>query len=344
MPYACALEVCATFCAHIAGALIPIFGPSFSSRCVPIEAPEHGRMIIDPQTVHEATAQAEAYRLRYSTYPSSSSKASSSRESYSPQIQHSIRHALPSMGNGTQTLGRRLRLKRAFGGESVSPYDTTTDTDVDTSSGEGGAYFHSNSPTKPLSMSSTMSRPRGVGNWGNHNVLSHASNGNINTSSPPPFKAPNPLLSAIPRSTGVMDMQMALSNHHNTNQNINSGVFGNGRSYIHNHSNSKRRVKEVDEDYDGGEESGSVTGTDDKGSVDEKINDDAGSVNVSVADSGSATSIGGAEKKAAWLLMKLSVKDGESGAGAGGAEATHGHATVAESDGPRIKRRRATSM
>jgi hypothetical protein len=46
--------------------------------------------------------------------------------------------------------------------------------------------------------------------------------------------------------------------------------------------------------------------------------------------------IGGAEKKAAWLLMKLSVKDGECGA------------EVAKeremSDGPRIKRRRATSM
>lgn len=147
-----------------------------------------------------------------------------------------------------------------------------------------------------------------------------------------------------------MDMQMALSSQHSTNQHHNSGVFGHGRSYIHSHnhvnSNSKRRVEEVDEEYDGGEESGSVTGTDDKGSVDEKIIDDAGSANVSVADSSSATSIGGAEKKAAWLLMKLSVKDGESGAGAGsgGVEATHRHATGAESDGPRIKRRRATSM
>jgi hypothetical protein len=48
--------------------------------------------------------------------------------------------------------------------------------------------------------------------------------------------------------------------------------------------------------------------------------------------------IGGAEKKAAWLLMKLSVKDGEQC----GAEA-RGEKELEGDDAPRVKRRRATS-
>jgi len=425
MPFACALEVCTTFCSHIAPALIPIFGPTFPSQCVPIEAPEHGRMIIDPQTVHEATAQAERYRVRYSTYPSSSK---SPHESYSPKrlISHANhlanRHGKESYG--TQTLGRGMRLKRAFGGES--PYETTTDTDMgETSSGEGG-YFHSNSPIMSIA-SNLASRPR---NWGhyrnknkNQNMLVHNSsdnNSSVNISPLPPlppYKGPNPLLSAIPRSTGVVDMQMALSNSNSE-----------GRWQVHNmhvdipHINphahakinsTKRHVvtHEVDEDYDGGEESGSITGTDDRISEDgsksseldhqvgEKDREDvsmAGSANenttavgsgamISVGSTGSS-GVGGAEKKAAWLLMKLSVKDGESGVvsgissgGAGGPSRFEivperdgfgfspglglgnglsgrlgaaaagfgigsGIGLAAEEDGPRIKRRRATSM
>lgn len=91
----------------------------------------------------------------------------------------------------------------------------------------------------------------------------------------------------------------------------------------------KRRNEEVDNDeYDGGESATSVT--DDKGSVgDEKGSD------REMEDVGS-NGVGGAEKKAAWLLMKLSVKDGECGVEAGKEKDSD--------EGPRIKRRRATSM
>jgi hypothetical protein len=90
----------------------------------------------------------------------------------------------------------------------------------------------------------------------------------------------------------------------------------------------KRRVEEVDADdeYDGEE---SASPTDDKGSTDEKGSD---------REMEDVSGIGGVEKKAAWLLMKLSVKDGECGA-----EALKGKESEV-SEGPRIKRRRATSM
>lgn len=81
---------------------------------------------------------------------------------------------------------------------------------------------------------------------------------------------------------------------------------------------------DADDEYDGEE---SASPTDDKMSEIEKSGD------KEMDD----VSFGGAEKKAAWLLMKLSVKDGECGA-----EASRVHDAM--EDGPRIKRRRATSM
>ncbi|PMD47817.1 hypothetical protein L207DRAFT_416387 [Hyaloscypha variabilis F] len=304
MPYSCALAVCTTFCAHIAPALIPIFGPTFPSQCVPPEAPEHGRMIIDPQLVIDATTESEAYRLQYSTF-----SPKSARESYSPSRSiRSDRIAEPlSMRSTPPHLGRRLRLKRPFG-DSVSPYGTPTETDMDTngsetSSGEGGGYFHS--PITPGSTNSASQAP----SWQTHNMLSHSANSSINISSPfkgPGGGGPNPILSAIPRSSGLVDMPIAIWR-------------------------GKRRAAEVDADneYDG-EESASVT--DEKGSMDEKCSDkEMEDVSPGVGAGGG----GAAEKKAAWLLMKLSVKDGECSTEARNEQ---------EDDGPRIKRRRATSM
>ena len=138
-------------------------------------------------------------------------------------------------------------------------------------------------------------------------MISHSANSSINIS--PQHKlvpGTNPWLSSIPRSTGLVDVNMTTA-----------------------WRNTKRRVEEVDadEEYDG-EESASVT--DDKGSGDEKGSD------RDMEDVGGS---GGVEKKAAWLLMKLSVKDGECGQEA---------MDIAEErdmvEGPRVKRRRATSM
>lgn len=65
MPYSCAKAVCATFCYRIAGALIPIFGPSFPSLCAPPDSPDYGRMTIDPSIVASATREAELNRRHH---------------------------------------------------------------------------------------------------------------------------------------------------------------------------------------------------------------------------------------------------------------------------------------
>lgn len=375
MPYSCALAVCTTFCSHIAGALIPIFGPTFPSLCVPPEAPEHGRMIIDSQTVHEATAEAEAFRIQYSSLPAS---RSSTRDSYSPfHSSDRERERLSSDLNMRRTppnLDRRLRVRRAFGGDS--PYGLTTDTDFDTNASEssGDGYFLS--PVTPVSANSmlstshaqshSMSQPQLHGHghihgqnqgqiqgqsqhtvqaahpakimtgWHAHNLSSHASNSTISISPrhqahhAHTYKGTNPILSAIPRSTGL-DIAM-------------SGTWRSGPS--------KRRVEEVDADdeYDG--ETASVV-TDDKGSAVGKCG--VGSANGGGSDM-EMEDVGGVERKAAWLLMKLSVKDGEAGAemyggkdrsvetGCGGGVGVGMGGAMGGFEGPRIKRRRATSM
>ncbi|KAL7804634.1 hypothetical protein V8C44DRAFT_254890 [Trichoderma aethiopicum] len=63
MPYACARAVCATFCAGIAGALIPLFGPTFPSQCTPSDSPYYNEMVIDPQIIRQAIEDVE--RCRY---------------------------------------------------------------------------------------------------------------------------------------------------------------------------------------------------------------------------------------------------------------------------------------
>ena len=70
MPYACARAICATFCAHISGALIPLFGPSFPSLCVPLESSDYGRHVISSAIIKKAAE--EANNLRSSLPPSDS--------------------------------------------------------------------------------------------------------------------------------------------------------------------------------------------------------------------------------------------------------------------------------
>ncbi|WZH41387.1 Apses transcription factor xbp1 [Fusarium acuminatum] len=78
MPYQCARAICATFCYPIAGALIPIFGPTFPNTCIPPNNPEFGRMVIDPQLITDATREAEmARRMHMSTIPPSFHSATS---------------------------------------------------------------------------------------------------------------------------------------------------------------------------------------------------------------------------------------------------------------------------
>ena len=62
MPYSCAKAVCATFCYHIAGALIPIFGPGFPSECLSPQSSDFARMVINTALVAEATRETELMR------------------------------------------------------------------------------------------------------------------------------------------------------------------------------------------------------------------------------------------------------------------------------------------
>lgn len=62
MPYKCARAVCATFCYAIAGALIPLFGPTFPDECRVPGTPGFRDMVIDPRIIEEATREAYASR------------------------------------------------------------------------------------------------------------------------------------------------------------------------------------------------------------------------------------------------------------------------------------------
>ncbi|KAL2208895.1 hypothetical protein CC79DRAFT_1332066 [Sarocladium strictum] len=54
VPYHCARELAAKFCYHIAGALIPIFGPTFPRDCVHPSSPDFDDMTISQTTIQEA--------------------------------------------------------------------------------------------------------------------------------------------------------------------------------------------------------------------------------------------------------------------------------------------------
>lgn len=126
MPYNCAKAVCATFCYKIAGALIPIFGPSFPSICAPPDSPEYGRMTINPSIIASATREAELNRRHHlSLYTSRSDvlSASNSPRRRTPARSTPERHAYQTNGAAFQ---HQARLGR-HGRSSCSPYYTDSD-------------------------------------------------------------------------------------------------------------------------------------------------------------------------------------------------------------------------
>lgn len=309
MPFHCAFAVCTTFCAKIANALIPLFGPDFPGQCVEPETPEYGRMIIEPSLVRMATEQAEAYRLKYINL----TPRSTPRGSYSPSQPSMSAQLLPTsmLRNTPPDLGRRLRLKRAFGSESPysnTPIDSDFENNSETSSGDG--YLCS--PGTPHSMTS-QTWARSMADLQTQNVTSHSANSSINISPSKPLLAPSPFLSAIPRSIGHLPK---------TAQDLDMDGTGKWRN--------KRRVQDAiaeDEEYDG----------------ESSANDSAGSATSENSDTlsiNAGSSVGGAEQSAAWLLMKLSVGDGNVGT-----DVVPLHDDSCESEvGHRVKRRRATSL
>src|ERR1035437_8484574 len=115
MPYSCALAVCATFCAHISGALIPIFGPTFPSKCVPTSHQSYGTMIIEPSIITSATAEAESFLQQYST----ASPGSSVMKLNSTSPQELLRDVEHLGLHNPADLSHRLRLKRTFTNASM---------------------------------------------------------------------------------------------------------------------------------------------------------------------------------------------------------------------------------
>ncbi|KAF9870370.1 APSES transcription factor Xbp1 [Colletotrichum karsti] len=108
MPYECAKAVCATFCYNIAGALIPIFGPSFPSMCIPPGSPDYQRMVIDPRIVEDAIREADLSRKvqQHHGFPSAAHNPL-------PSIDHRPMRSLRD--------DRRLRLNTRL----MSPYSDT---------------------------------------------------------------------------------------------------------------------------------------------------------------------------------------------------------------------------
>ena len=110
MPYACAKAVCATFCCHIAGALIPIFGPDFPAACLPPQSPEYGRMVIAKALVQEATRDTQLMRqiaLRESSTAAARPLPFHRRQSLDPLDRYDCRGAPAQRAQGAPRLDTR---------------------------------------------------------------------------------------------------------------------------------------------------------------------------------------------------------------------------------------------
>ncbi|KAK3324679.1 hypothetical protein B0T19DRAFT_236069 [Cercophora scortea] len=124
MPYACARAVCANFCYNIAGALIPLFGPSFPADCTPPESPDFSRWIIDPAIIARSTREANRYRILYGTPPRNRPASADS----SPRTPGSSMHGSNRHRSHFVDHDRHMRYRASI---MDSPYTTHPDTDFE---------------------------------------------------------------------------------------------------------------------------------------------------------------------------------------------------------------------
>ncbi|KAK7748623.1 hypothetical protein SLS53_000644 [Cytospora paraplurivora] len=379
-----AQAVCATFCATIAGALIPIFGPDFPSQCVPIGTPEHGRMVINPLIVSESAREAEMYRR---IFLNANAVASNShlQHHHHQHIQH-YSHG-PPLPSPTSIPSPRLARRVLHGPGSPYDYDRERvdfDGRMRIESGLESPYgvnpdsaTHSGPDTPPLHHAlhrsmpySSMSPPRSSG-WTVANYTPHSHSQSASSSSHHHgFReevqypcGPHPLLSAIPRFG-----RHARLDHYQTSHRL-PPISQTSASAAWNAS--KRPAPEVDADYeyDGQSESSptttittttTATTSTSRTSVEGQNHEEEGPSQ----DSGPTAVTSGAEKKAALLLLNLSVgdareawaKNGRQDERGGGEQGCHPRGCGPESlsmsmspisaaaGGHRSKRRRATSM
>ncbi|KAI8954087.1 hypothetical protein F4801DRAFT_45797 [Xylaria longipes] len=206
MPYQCAKAVCATFCHNISGAMIPIFGPDFPALCTQVDAPEYSRMVIDPAIVIRSTRESEYYRHLYSNAASGNVSPKRDRRVFRSPYGDNSRHR------------PQYRIRKTYistPGSENSPY--TTDTDGETSPVTDRTDLacdppHPQLPRFPHSPIPSMLTPLRP---------SHASSGSsswtpVNVPHPPShlrpqaehqISGPSPWLSAIPRFTTTAHLQ-----------------------------------------------------------------------------------------------------------------------------------------
>jgi hypothetical protein len=374
MPYSCALAVCATFCAHISGALIPIFGPNFSSQCVPISHQSYGTMIIEPIIITSATAEAESFRQQYSTaYPGSSvvKFGSASPRELLRDVEHLGLHSPPD-------LNHRLRLKRTFTNASINTTDAeNSDTSMSSrdrypcspvtpiSSYNGHGWTPDNVYSTPIPNVYSTPTPKRPGlrtALPSFNTSHPFNRSSANDSDHPYGHRPtnscgaSPWLSAIPRPIASAGESFPRAS---TIKTLSAPSISHSpptlrRSMRHVLNTGCAFDMELDKEYDGEDDGGaSPSGSEQSGL------------------SGQSEGSEGMEKKAAWLLMNLSVRDGTwavtstdtanncagppivnagnaIGAGTGieiGGREARPQLTVEIPDfAPRVKRRRATSL
>ncbi|KAI0132282.1 hypothetical protein BJ170DRAFT_239815 [Xylariales sp. AK1849] len=227
MPYHCARSVCATFCHHIAGALIPIFGPDFPSQCIPPEAPEHGRMTIDPAIVIQSTREADHFRRMYTSMVTSADNVSPKRD----------RRVLRSVYDDSRHHPRH-RMRRPFI-NCDSPYGTDTDGEISPATDRAYDRFHY-SPIPPIA-------PHRVnGGWTAANVPHYYE-----------APAPSPWLSAVPRFTST-HTQSHITHHKSNNHHHHHQHQQPQHEHTYppaHHWRPKRPAEHMDAgyDYDGGE-------------------------------------------------------------------------------------------
>ncbi|KAI3399654.1 hypothetical protein diail_6002 [Diaporthe ilicicola] len=380
MPHACAKAVCATFCAPIAGALIPIFGPDFPSRCISPDAPEHGRMAIDPAIVAESGREAELFRR---VFANANAVSVNSHLPLQPQQMHHYSHG-PALPSPTSIPSPRLarrglhrhgspydyeRDRVDFGGRLCfkmgldSPHATESDPEIhigpETPSMAHAPTHHRSIPYSP--MSPPRSSGWTVANHPGHSHSSSTSSNNIPHSYSEDFPyagGPNPLLSAIPRFGHASRLD-----HYQTSSQRLPPVSRTSAAW----NTSKRSAPEAEAefDYDGQSESSpttTATTATSRASGGRDRDRHREEDEPSSASNAAAATTTGAEKNAALLLMNLSVRDhrdvrcrdqrqnggrapeGDRVPRGCGHESMSMSPVSATADGHRSKRRRATSM
>lgn len=360
MPFQCAKAVCATFCHNIAGALIPIFGPDFPSLCTPSDSPEYGRMVINPEIVHQCTRDAEHFRRVYSNSVTSSAggRLSPPRDRR-PIFKSPYVDGPKHMSSAYRHHPVRKTIVSHAGYDS--PYATDTDSDVSPVTAEHRVApdprcigprdrFFSSIPPPPPPLLGAPPRYTTSG-WTPANVV-------------PPHHyndtpGPSPWLSAVPRftTTDHLPPYQPSPRHHHHHHHVQvhrqSGRGGNKRTaeqieaeeheyeYNNDKIESRSRSNEAAVHKNGSLTSSTTTAT----STATTTPTLRGGSIVQDKPPGGDAPIPGADKNAALLLMNLSVRDFRGAKSKPPAAAVVSEAnSPCDGEFPRIKRIRANSM